>query len=165
LAAEEGITHLEPDILTVFLLEGGTKAGGKDIGTGSFSSAQYTKNMALKINKTKSNIILKLVQNSFTELSPAQPQIIFNIYTYTCVCVNIYMCVCVCVCIYVCTYVYIHTHIHTYTHMCVSLLFLFFRNRVSLCRPGCPGTCSVHQDGLKLRDLPTSASRVQRLKL
>lgn len=51
MAAEEGIAHMEPDILTVFLLEGGTKAGGKDIGTGSFSSAQYTKNMALKIAK------------------------------------------------------------------------------------------------------------------
>ena len=76
--AEEGITHMEPDILTVFLLEGGTKAGGKDIGTGSFSSAQYTKNMALKINKMVLASIFKLVQNSFTELSPVQPQIIFK---------------------------------------------------------------------------------------
>lgn len=58
MAAEEGINHMEPDILTVFLLEGGTKAGGKDIGTGSFSSAQYTKNMALKTNKTESDIFL-----------------------------------------------------------------------------------------------------------
>lgn len=48
MAAEEGLARMEPDILTVFLLGGGTKAGGKDMGTGSFSSAQYTKNMALK---------------------------------------------------------------------------------------------------------------------
>jgi hypothetical protein len=27
-----------------------------------------------------------------------------------------------------------------------------------LCSPGCPGTCSVDQAGLKLRDLPASAS-------
>lgn len=58
MAAEEGTEHMEPDILTVVLLEGGTKADGKDIGTGSFSSAQYTKNMALKINKTESDIFL-----------------------------------------------------------------------------------------------------------
>lgn len=31
---------------TPFLLDGGTNAEGKDIGTGSFSRAQYTKNMA-----------------------------------------------------------------------------------------------------------------------
>lgn len=56
--AEEGISSIEPDILTVFLLEGGTKAAGKVIGTGSFSSAQYTKNMAFKIDESESHIYI-----------------------------------------------------------------------------------------------------------
>lgn len=55
--AEDGVNHIEPGILTVFLLEGGTKAGGKDIGTGSFSNAQYTKNMAFKIDEPLSYIL------------------------------------------------------------------------------------------------------------
>lgn len=58
--AEEGINRIGPDILTVFLLEGGTKAGGKDIGTGSFSSAQYTKNMAFKTDEPESYILKSL---------------------------------------------------------------------------------------------------------
>jgi hypothetical protein len=37
----------------------------------------------------------------------------------------------------------------------VCLLF-FFRDRVSLCSPGCPGTQSVDQDGLHLTDLRAS---------
>jgi hypothetical protein len=41
---------------------------------------------------------------------------------------------------------------------------LFFRDRVSLCSPGCPGTQSVDQSGLKLRNPPASASRVLELK-
>jgi hypothetical protein len=41
---------------------------------------------------------------------------------------------------------------------------LVFRDRVSLCSPGCPGTHSVDQAGLELRNLPTSASRVLGLK-
>jgi hypothetical protein len=36
----------------------------------------------------------------------------------------------------------------------------FFRDRVSLCGPGCPGTHSVDQAGLKLRNLPASASQL-----
>jgi hypothetical protein len=47
----------------------------------------------------------------------------------------------------------------------VFLFVLFFRDRVSLCSPGCPGTHSVDQAGLKLRNLPASASRVQGLKV
>ena len=35
-------------------------------------------------------------------------------------------------------------------------LFYFFRDRVSLCSLGCPGTHSVDQAGLELRDLPVS---------
>ena len=39
-------------------------------------------------------------------------------------------------------------------------LFFFFQDRVSLCSPGCPGTHSVDQAGLELRNLPASASQV-----
>jgi hypothetical protein len=45
-----------------------------------------------------------------------------------------------------------------------SFLFLFLRDRVSLYNPGCPGTHSVDQSGLKLRKLPASASQVLGLK-
>jgi hypothetical protein len=37
-------------------------------------------------------------------------------------------------------------------------------DRVSLCSPGCPGTHSVDQAGLELRNPPASASRVLGLK-
>ena len=42
--------------------------------------------------------------------------------------------------------------------------FLIFRDRVSLCSPGCPGTHSVDQAGLELRNPPASASQVLGLK-
>jgi hypothetical protein len=42
--------------------------------------------------------------------------------------------------------------------------FLVFRDRVSLCSPGCPGTQSVDQAGLELRNPPASASQVLGLK-
>jgi hypothetical protein len=50
-----------------------------------------------------------------------------------------------------------------------SGLFFFcccsvFRDRVSLCSPGCPGTHSVDQAGLELRNPPASASEVLELK-
>jgi hypothetical protein len=41
---------------------------------------------------------------------------------------------------------------------------LVFQDRVSLCKPGCPGTHSVDQAGLELRNLPASASQVLGLK-
>jgi hypothetical protein len=41
---------------------------------------------------------------------------------------------------------------------------LVFRDRVSLCGPGCPGTHFVDQAGLELRNPPASASRVLGLK-
>jgi hypothetical protein len=49
-----------------------------------------------------------------------------------------------------------------------GILFLFliliFKDRVSLCSPGCPGTHSVEQAVLELRDLPASASCVLGIK-
>jgi hypothetical protein len=42
--------------------------------------------------------------------------------------------------------------------------FFLFRDRISLYSPDCPGTHFVDQAGLKLRNLPASASRVQGLK-
>jgi hypothetical protein len=43
--------------------------------------------------------------------------------------------------------------------------FVFvFRDRVSLCSPGCPGTHSVDQAGLEHRNLPASDSQVLGLK-
>jgi hypothetical protein len=51
----------------------------------------------------------------------------------------------------------------------ISLVFIFFyfvfQDRVSLCSPGCPGTHSVDQAGLELRNPPASASRVLGLKV
>jgi hypothetical protein len=46
----------------------------------------------------------------------------------------------------------------------VVVLVLVFRDRVSLCSPGCPGTHSVDQAGLELRNPPASASQVMGLK-
>jgi hypothetical protein len=51
-----------------------------------------------------------------------------------------------------------------YTDFFVVVLF-FFLDRVSLCSPGCPGTHSVDQAGLELRDPPASASQVLGLKV
>jgi hypothetical protein len=58
-----------------------------------------------------------------------------------------------------------------HTQVCdryVSFLFVClifdFQDRVSLCSPDCPGTHSVDQAGLKLRNLPASASKVLGLK-
>jgi hypothetical protein len=55
-----------------------------------------------------------------------------------------------------------------FLHFCflVFCLFvcLFFRDRVSLYSPGCPGIHSVDQAGLELRNLPACASRVLGLK-
>jgi hypothetical protein len=42
---------------------------------------------------------------------------------------------------------------------------LVFQDRVSLYSPGCPGTHSVDQAGLELRNLPASASQVLGLKV
>jgi hypothetical protein len=45
-----------------------------------------------------------------------------------------------------------------------KLFCLFVRDRVSLYSPGCPGTHSVDQAGLELRNPPASASQVLGLK-
>jgi hypothetical protein len=58
------------------------------------------------------------------------------------------MFVCLFVCLFVCGFV-----------------FVFFQDRVFLCSLGCPGTHSVDQAGLKLRNLPVSASQVMGLKV
>jgi hypothetical protein len=42
----------------------------------------------------------------------------------------------------------------------VVVVVVIFRDRVSLCGPGCPGTHSVEQAGLGLRNPPASASQV-----
>ena len=53
-------------------------------------------------------------------------------------------------------------------HLCFLFLFVclffVFRDRVSLCSPGCPGTHSVGQAVLELRNQPASASQVLGLK-
>jgi hypothetical protein len=51
-----------------------------------------------------------------------------------------------------------------FIHLKIIFFFLVFQDRVSLCSPGCPGTHSVDQAGLKLRDPPASASQVLGLK-
>jgi hypothetical protein len=44
------------------------------------------------------------------------------------------------------------------------VFFFVFQGRVSLYSPGCPGTHSVHQAGIELRNPPASASQVLGLK-
>jgi hypothetical protein len=48
---------------------------------------------------------------------------------------------------------------------CFGLVFFVFQDRVSLCSPGCPGTHSVDQVGLELRNVPASASQLLGLKV
>jgi hypothetical protein len=60
-------------------------------------------------------------------------------------------------------------HLKAHANACLDSFFVclfgwFFWDRVSLCSPGCPGTHSIDQAGLKLRNLPASASQVLGLK-
>jgi hypothetical protein len=48
---------------------------------------------------------------------------------------------------------------------CFVLFFVLFWDRISLYSPGCPGTHSVDQAGLELRNLPASAFQVLGLKV
>jgi hypothetical protein len=64
---------------------------------------------------------------------------------------------------------WLRPHSFVFVFLLVSLLsffffFLVFRDRVSLCSPGCPGTYFVDQADLELRNPPASASRVLGLK-
>jgi hypothetical protein len=69
------------------------------------------------------------------------------------------MCVCVCVCVCMCVYTCVHCQYFTMIMLrtfalslpCNLRLVLSF-DKVSLCSPGCPGTYSVEQSGLELRD-------------
>jgi hypothetical protein len=49
--------------------------------------------------------------------------------------------------------------------LAIYIMLFFFQDRVSMCSPGCPGIHSVDQAGLKLRNLPASASQVLGLKV
>jgi hypothetical protein len=54
-----------------------------------------------------------------------------------------------------------------YCHLlfvCLFVCLFVFPDRISLCSTGCPGTHSVDQAGLELRNPPASASQVLRLK-
>jgi hypothetical protein len=51
-----------------------------------------------------------------------------------------------------------------YINLHAFFFFLVFRDRVSLCNPGCPGAHSVDQAGIELRNPPASASQVLGLK-
>jgi hypothetical protein len=53
---------------------------------------------------------------------------------------------------------------HEKGHVMKVFFFLDFRDRVSLCSPGCPETHSVEQTGLELGNPPASASQVLGLK-
>jgi hypothetical protein len=52
----------------------------------------------------------------------------------------------------------------SFLFVCLVGWFLVFQDKVSLCSLGCPGTHSVDQAGLKLRNPPASASQVMGLK-
>jgi hypothetical protein len=56
------------------------------------------------------------------------------------------------------------TLIRTFVLFCFVFVVFVFQDRVSLCSPGCPGTHSVDQAGLELRNLLASASQVLGLK-
>ena len=44
-------------------------------------------------------------------------------------------------------------------------IFIYFEDRVHLCSPGCPGTHSLDQAGLDLRNLPASTCQALGLKV
>jgi hypothetical protein len=53
---------------------------------------------------------------------------------------------------------------HYFCRFQLAMEHFFFRDRVSLYSPGCPGTHFVDQAGLELRNPPASASQVLGLK-
>jgi hypothetical protein len=86
------------------------------------------------------------------------------VYTHTCIYVYTYMYTYIHIYTYTHIHTYTYTHIHTHTHTHTHIYILVFQDRVSLYSPGCPGTHSVHQAGLELRNPPASASQVLGLK-
>jgi hypothetical protein len=56
-------------------------------------------------------------------------------------------------------------YFYLFIYLFIYLIFWVFRDRVSLYSPGCPGTHSVDQAGLELRNPPASASQVLGLKM
>jgi hypothetical protein len=66
------------------------------------------------------------------------------------------------------TVVSVHLELSIHPSLLPSFLppppILVFQDRVSLCSPGCPGTHSVDQAGLELRNPPASASQLLGLK-
>ena len=61
--------------------------------------------------------------------------------------------------------IYIYFLILLYSPFFFLFIFWFFWDKVSLCSRGCPGTHSVNQAGLQLRNLPASASQMLGLKV
>jgi hypothetical protein len=57
-----------------------------------------------------------------------------------------------------------HLFIYLSIYLFIYLFILVYRDRVSLYRPGYPGTHSVAQAGLELRNPPASVSQVLGLK-
>jgi hypothetical protein len=61
--------------------------------------------------------------------------------------------------------VYFFSPLNFKIYSLIYVALFFFRDRVSLYSPGCPGTHSVDQAGLELKNLPASASQVLGLKV
>ena len=55
-------------------------------------------------------------------------------------------------------------YLPVFSYLSVLVFVFLFQDRVSFCNPGCPGTRSVDQAGLKPRDPPASGSQVLGLK-
>ena len=58
-----------------------------------------------------------------------------------------------------------YIHKLDFIYLFIYLFILGFRDRVSLCSAGFPGTLSVDQADLELRELPVSASWMLELKV
>ena len=89
------------------------------------------------------------------------------VWVYVCVCVGggVYVCVCPIVCLVLITFNWIVWVLVIFVVVfgCWLVFFYFdfcfvcfFQDRISLCIPGCPGTHSVNQADLELRNSPAS---------
>jgi hypothetical protein len=61
-------------------------------------------------------------------------------------------------------FVFVFVFVFVFAFAFVFVFVFVFQDRVSLCGPGCPGTHSVDQAGLELRNPPASVSQVLGLK-